>query len=238
MKQLLLILLLSCALYAQRVLPAMGSNGTGAASGSPPTFVQATNCSAAALNCTTTAMTVTSGHTLVFCGTTNGNAAFSITTASTGADTFTAVNTVQHSASGSGQCYWVQSTTSSGSTTWKCNWNGGTVMSCVVYEVSGVTTGLDSLNIAGTNPGTTSWPCGTGGATGHNNVLSICFAGAGASSTSLTGSAGYTIPANGSVLTNAAMGTEYEVITTSGTTVTPGFTGTSRVTTYTLFGLY
>src|SRR6185437_11375167 len=116
-------LAVSVALHAQISLPYPGPGvpSTG------PSFVQATSCHGVSVtNCTTPAISVTSGHALAFCTEFNATATLNSMTVSTGTNTlasFTQLFTPQQVSSTSFDCRYLLSTDATGSTTFKATWS-------------------------------------------------------------------------------------------------------------------
>jgi hypothetical protein len=219
----------------QQVLPTMGS--TQASGGVPATFVQAQTCNGTGTTtCSTTAMSVTAGNTIVFCFSENSAGATFTPSESTGTDTFTSIWSAGGSNGNAGQCWYVLSTTASGSTQFTgTSVNSGTLQGKVV-ELSHVT-GQDVAGTGQTAATNTTITC-PNITTSHSNALVFCFAGLNSSTSSWTPSAGETIPTGGSNTTAASGAVEYITQVSPGTVSASFTSGTSRTSVEGTFSFY
>lgn len=225
-------LALSVALHAQISLPYPGPGmpSTG------PSFVQAISChgTSGTGTCTTSAISVTSGHTLAFCAGQNAVSTLNSLAISTGTNnlaSFTQAFTPGSSSGATIDCRYLLSTNATGSTTFTATFSATNNMVLMVFELI-VPNGFD---------GTAPSPVGTFTAgqtvincpnytTTHAAALVICAGTSTSGLSSVTPSTGFTIPTGGSVTTagvgsNGAM--EYQARVGAGTALTPSITITS-----------
>lgn len=239
MKRLLLI----AALLFFPVFPVLAQTGCDkssicpAAGGSPAAFVQANSCSAAATSCNFNLTGVVAGHGFVgFIG--NNNIGAGAITITNGTDTFTAVKVSQAGTGTKSEGWYVLSTATSGTVTFTCNIAVGTITGCVVFELSNLT-GIETGPLSNTAAASTTWSCPTTYTTAHANALVICAGETGGAIASISGFAGFTIPTNGSVITNVGTAMQYKTGVASGQNLQPTFTsGTSASATTLIFAFF
>jgi len=225
-------LAVSVALHAQISLPYPGPGvpSTG------PSFVQATSChgTTATGACTTSAITVTSGHTLAFCAGQNAVSTLNSLAISTGTNnlaSFTQAFTPGSSSGATLDCRYLLSTNATGSTTFTATFSATNNMVLIVYELI-VPNGFDGTapSPVGTfTAGQTTINCPSYTTT-HAAALVICAGYSSSGLSSATASSGFTIPSGGSV-TTAGVGSngavEYQARVGGGTALTPSVTITS-----------
>lgn len=206
-----------------------------------PQVVNAISCHAATANpgtCTTAALSVTSGNSLLYCYFNANATSLSSLTISTGTDTlasftdiFTPITTPQDV-----RCGFLLSTTASGSTTFKPTSSGNSASAFVVYQISGAT----ALEATVAAPTVNAGPLSTVNCPSYtptHTVLALCSVGTTSNVSPVSAGTGFTIATNGSSVTVGGGGgsneiIEYKANVASGTVLNPTMNITSGSAVY------